>query len=316
MKEKTLFSVGYVIDYVEAESSPKAVVMSTSVQYDEELQEVSKGVEKCKGKFGEGSGYKNACRSQFTQTEVSDSSLNPTMKHSAVKLFDSRTVTNMTMLNNDIPVATTAEDNQLNFELESIFKSCKTRIESKALIAAKIRNSEWLKKGQSLEDAISEYFKGMSNCMIMTIIMTTMLISNTTIVLRLDDIEILEKAEALRLHFEHEKNQFVSATRFKNAMSNTHEEDKFDYFGGGDRQYENIFSDNHSSASSCKKRLIQHDAYSGDVFSLDGYRNPHQPHFDKADFFTPKPTTFLNKTSSEKISACEVKTKPFKSPRK
>lgn len=51
-------------------------------------------------------------------------------------------------------------DDKLQNELETIFKSCKSQMENKAQLAAKIKHAEWLRAGQSLEDVVQEYFKG------------------------------------------------------------------------------------------------------------------------------------------------------------
>lgn len=53
-----------------------------------------------------------------------------------------------------------ASEDTLQIELETIFSSCKKQMENKAQLAAKIKHADWLRKGQTLEEAIEEYFKG------------------------------------------------------------------------------------------------------------------------------------------------------------
>ena len=45
-------------------------------------------------------------------------------------------------------------------DLERIFTACKEQIEAKAQLTARIRHMDWLRKGQSIEDAINECFHG------------------------------------------------------------------------------------------------------------------------------------------------------------
>jgi hypothetical protein len=56
-------------------------------------------------------------------------------------------------------VAQVSED-KLQIELETIFSTSRKQMENKAELAAKIKHADWLRKGQTLEEAIIEYFKG------------------------------------------------------------------------------------------------------------------------------------------------------------
>lgn len=64
------------------------------------------------------------------------------------------------LASNDKCVQRESTEEKLQCELESIFKTCKKQLEYKAELAAKIKHADWLRGGQTLEEAIFDYFKG------------------------------------------------------------------------------------------------------------------------------------------------------------
>jgi hypothetical protein len=121
----------------------------------------------------------------------------------------------------------------------------------------------------------------------------------------LDDIEFFEKAQALRLHFEHEKNQLTASFKnaattnyFKNEMNKSKEEETFDY---GERFCSNDYYSSSSSPSS------NYNSEIGNKRNLD-YISSSSLLLDKYDDGFPKPDVEYN---------CIIKkSRPFKSPKK
>lgn len=198
-------------------------------------------------------------------------------------------------------------DNKIEMELDNLLSKtigvCKNQMKIKAELAAKIKHTDWLRKGQTIEDAIQEYFKGSVHYQYMYIFyLYSIRIHNSTkyiIISYTDDIEIYEKAQALRMHFEHEKCKITASLNtsttsyFKKTINN----DTFDY---GDE--DDYFTDYYST--SCKNKNNKRSFESSSF--LDNCNDKIQK----------KTNNFCNENDNAKKFQAVYKSRPFKSPKK
>ena len=195
---------------------------------------------------------------------------------------------------------TPVSDDRLQLEIETIFNTCKKQMQHKAELGAKIKHADWLRKGQTLEGAINEYFRGQA-----VHFPTLFLCLLNTTICSPDDMEVFEKAQALRLHFEHEKGQLMSNFNASSGLFNqkdtANQNAAFDY-GDTQQSYSDYYpptsSSSHSSSAACNDSKRPFDNYSSYGYDARSSKRSSDAEIHQARQSMGK------------------KSRPFKSPRK